>query len=415
MSSLYLERYAYPRQMLTQDPSSELGLVVTIPCFNEPDVLSSLQSISQCDLPSCAVETIVIINQPKSAPTEVSKQNRLTFDLATKFAHHYSNDHHKFHVVYVDDLPDKHAGVGLARKIAMDEAVRRFDAISKPDGLIVCFDADATCDSNYLFSIESHFIVNPTSPGCSIYFEHPLDRENTDPIVLYELYLRYYINALRYAGFPYAHHTIGSSMAVRSWAYQKQGGMNKRKAGEDFYFLHRIMPLGNYTDLNTTRVIPSSRSSNRVPFGTGRAMLEWQSGKRDLSTVYHHRIFEDLRDMFSAVDRLAVDTVILPASIDGFLKVEQFTEVLKRLRQHASRQAQFRKNFFHWFDGFKVLKFVHFARDNYYPNENLEQVLRWLDTKMTKFYTPNDLTSSLVRLRQIDRSSEVVKSNQTNS
>ena len=89
---------------------------------------------------------------------------------------------------------------------------------------------------------------NPRSPGCSIYFEHPLhgplEPKVYEAIAAYELHLRYYVQALRYAAFPYAHHTIGSSMAVRADAYAKQGGMNKRQAGEDFYFLHKIIPLG---------------------------------------------------------------------------------------------------------------------------------------------------------------------------
>ena len=49
----------------------------------------------------------------------------------------------------------------------------------------------------------------------------------------------------------------------------KQDGLNKKQAGEDFYFLQKIMPMGNYFELNSTTVHPSSRTSDRVPFGTG--------------------------------------------------------------------------------------------------------------------------------------------------
>jgi hypothetical protein len=137
--------------------------------------------------------------------------------------------------------------------------------------VIACFDADCTCDPNYLAATENFFQSQPSAPGASIYFEHPLDGENREPIALYELHLRYYVEALRYAGFPHAYHTIGSSMAARADPYFKQGGMNKRKAGEDFYFLHKIIPLGGFGEINDTRVIPSPRASHRVPFGTGRA------------------------------------------------------------------------------------------------------------------------------------------------
>ena len=46
----------------------------------------------------------------------------------------------------------------LARKIAMDEAVRRFDQIGHTKGIIACFDADSLCDDNYLIELEEHFI-----------------------------------------------------------------------------------------------------------------------------------------------------------------------------------------------------------------------------------------------------------------
>ena len=61
----------------------------------------------------------------------------------------------------------------MARKIGMDEAVRRFERIKKEDGIIVCFDADSECAANYFIEVEKHF--NQSGQGaCSIYFEHPI-------------------------------------------------------------------------------------------------------------------------------------------------------------------------------------------------------------------------------------------------
>lgn len=50
----------------------------------------------------------------------------------------------------------------------------------------------------------------------------------------YELYLRYYQQALEYCGHPYAYTCIGSAFAVRAADYVLQGGMNKRQAGKIF-------------------------------------------------------------------------------------------------------------------------------------------------------------------------------------
>ena len=65
-----------------------------------------------------------------------------------------------------------------------------------------------------------------------------------EAIMKYELYLRYYRLALEYTGHPHAYHCIGSAFAVRTLDYVAQGGMNKRQAGEDFYFLQKLIATG---------------------------------------------------------------------------------------------------------------------------------------------------------------------------
>ncbi|HNP17608.1 MAG TPA: family 2 glycosyl transferase [Fulvivirga sp.] len=376
--SLYLDRYAHPQQLIPTAPQLDLGIVVTIPCFNEAYLIKTLQSLKNCDLPSCSVEVIIIINNAEDAIKDVKKQNRLTYKEAAKWANVHSTDQLRFYVYWESALPKKHAGVGLARKIAMDEAVRRFEIIGHSDGIIVCFDADSMCETNYLIEIEKLFINNPKCPGCSIYFEHPIAGEEDnlvyEAIIDYELFLRYYVNALKFAGFPHAFQTIGSSMAVRSGIYQKQGGMNKRKAGEDFYFLHKIIPLGHFAELKTTKVIPSPRQSDRVPFGTGKAVNDWLQTKKldtyNINTFRDLKIFYELLYSSKAYKKDSImDDNTLPASIRDFLLTIDFNENLKRIQNNSGSDSTFYDNFHRWFDGFKVLKYVHFARDNYHPNE----------------------------------------------
>ena len=107
--------------------------------------------------------------------------------------------------------------------------------------MIVNIDADCTTESNYLLTIHQHFQAQPESWAAGIRYEHALD----DPaIVDYELHLRYYVQAQRHVGMPFAHQTLGSCMVVRSEAYARMGGMNRRKAGEDFYFLQKFIEVG---------------------------------------------------------------------------------------------------------------------------------------------------------------------------
>ena len=238
----YLNTYSFSDQLLDAVVPTDLAMVVVIPCFNEPNLINSLQSLYRCQKTKGKVEVITVINAPEDAGEEVLKQNAKTRKEAEEWATTHPKEGISFHFIQEDQLPTKDAGVGLARKIGMDEAVRRLEQVGNSKGIIVCFDADATCDANYLVAIEDHFNQHPNTPGCSIHFEHPLSGNDYPEYIYkgieeYELHLRYYKNGLKFCGLPYAYHTIGSSMAVRSNVYQKQNGMNKRKAGEDFYFL----------------------------------------------------------------------------------------------------------------------------------------------------------------------------------
>jgi glycosyltransferase involved in cell wall biosynthesis len=372
----YLQKHQYLPQYINEPPNPDLGMVVVIPAYNEPDLTTSLEALKNCNKPVSTVEVIVVINTPEDAGEEVIQQAKESIAFAKAWMAEHSDGHLKFYRIEALGLPKKHAGVGLARKIGMDEAVRRLHRAGNPKGIIICFDADSTCTADYLQEIEIAFRNNPKATGASIYFEHPIEgqqfsADNYQAILLYELHLRYYIAGLRFAGFPYAFYTIGSSMAVRADVYQKQGGMNKRKAGEDFYFLHKVIPLGNFFEINSTKVIPSPRPSNRVPFGTGRAVNNYLLSQERQVISYHPKCFEILKNLISQLDNyynFKVDTTIyssLPAPLQDFLKKEDLVSVINEANANSSSLATFKKRFFSWLDGLKVLKIIHYLRDEH--------------------------------------------------
>ena len=170
-----------------------------------------------------------------------------------------------------ENCPPKQ-GVGLARKIGLDLALPLLD-YGGGDPLLVCLDADTLVQPDYLPAITRHF-ARSTAGGAAIPYRH---RPAADPagqgaIDRYELFLRAYVLGLELAGSPYAFHTVGSAMACRASAYVASGGMNRRLAGEDFYFLQQVHKTSGVAPLAGTVVHPSPRSSHRVPFGTGRAV-----------------------------------------------------------------------------------------------------------------------------------------------
>jgi len=379
------QKTLYPPQIETT-PSPLLNKIVVIPCYDEPHAIQSLASLKHCNAPSGHTEVILTINQSKASPPAAIAQNQATYQQAVEWITANSTLSLQFFVLFLDDLPPKHAGVGLARKVGMDEAAYRLEQIGRPDGIIICYDADSNCDPNYLIEIEQHFERHPKTQAASIHFEHPT--QGTDfpksvyaSIIDYELHLRYYLNALRFAGHPHAYHTIGSSMAARCNAYQQQGGMNRKKAGEDFYFLHKFIPLGQFTEINTTRVIPSPRPSHRVPFGTGKAVQDRLNAYEAGCTTYAMDTFIELRDFLLTVpgiyDRISTraTAILLECSpaIQAYAEDRNLESQCRTIYKNTANRQAFFKRFYRWFDSFQVLKYVHLARDLYYPDAPVGQ------------------------------------------
>jgi len=368
----YFSRFnALPLQIKTK-PDQNLNIIIVIPSFNEPNIVNSLISISNNKDFEGKVEVIIVVNSSENSPESIKKRNQNTLIEINNFIQENKSDI-KFHTIYKPNLPEKTAGVGLARKIGMDEAVRRFSENNNPDGIIVNFDADTLCQNNYIQSIENQFKNNLKTNACSIHYEHIIkgnkyEQEIYDAIILYELYLHYYIQALRFIKFPYAYHTIGSAFAVKANIYTKQGGMNTRKAGEDFYFLHKIIPLGNFYEIKNTTIFPSPRPSDRVPFGTGRAiniMLE----KNDTKYLTYNldsflvlkKFFEQIKILFEQknMEKLDIDNILL-----DFLHKNNFETDLIKIKKNSPNINIFKKRFFDWFNAFRILKFLNYSHEN---------------------------------------------------
>ncbi|MBV6644616.1 MAG: hypothetical protein KI790_04160 [Cyclobacteriaceae bacterium] len=398
--SVYFRRYSYPISIFPDfAPPKDTSIIVVIPAFKELDLLDAIRSLIECDHIDGTLVILVVVNEPQSISGEISEINDQTIrdlggiDIPDGVLL-------KFKKVI---LPDKKAGVGLARKIGMDEAARWFSRIEQ-DGIIVCYDSDCHCSPDYLRMIQDRYRETNLEAGI-VFFEHLLDRFE---IVQYELYLRYYTNALRFAGYPYAFQTLGSCITVRSKTYEKHGGMNTRKAGEDFYFLNKIIPVCRFTEINETTIYPSARNSDRVPFGTGSALFKIQNSE-DPYLVYHPKCFGDLKSFLDHVNIInkdqALDNYHLPDSIQSFLKDNDFDDAIRKIIRNSASLKGFKDQFFSWFNSLKVLQFVHFARDHYYSSTPLSQAIAWLNQEYLKIedFQKQDAVGQLKMVRTFDR------------
>lgn len=383
MAKNYFEKFALRPPILPTPPAKDLKIAIVIPVYNEPDVTTSVESILNCSPIDFTYEIILVVNQSKD-DTESLPQNRTSISEIKKL----QKKHTHIHLIEELYLAPKIAGVGTARKIGMDEAARRL-----PDnGVIVCFDADSTVSSNYLSEIYRHFFVlYPSANGASIHFEHPLNGKNQHKIQVYELYLQYQILSQRFAGLPYAFHTVGSSMACRNKTYQAVGGMNKRKAGEDFYFLHKVIAQQHFYEINTCCVYPSNRNSTRVPFGTGRAMLELKNGEE--LQIEPFEVFEELKILVQQLPSVFKgEKINLSNTLSQFLEKEGFTDAMKKIKSVSSSEAYFIRHFFTWFSAFRNMKFGHFYAHKH-GWSTLEKELPKLNTNYRDLSLPNILKS----------------------
>jgi glycosyltransferase involved in cell wall biosynthesis len=413
MQHPYFTRHKNFTPHLHTNPSKNLGIVVVLPSYNEPHLNQSLQTLAKCDAPSCDVEVLVVVNYPEGAPLEVIENAQRCVEIVRHTNELCNSSTFRFYPIEAFNLPKKHAGVGLARKTGMDEAVWRLLQSECEAKIVACFDADATCSPNYLTALENLWIKYPATTACSIRYEHPIDGnkfpdEIYQGIAEYELHLRYYVQAGKYINHPFSEQTVGSSMACSADAYMRYGGMNKNKAGEDFYFLQKIIPHGNFRNLNTAVVYPSPRTSYRVPFGTGRAMTKYiETGSSSYQT-YNFQSFLDLKDfihnapasLFKSTETEAINFMLKqPEPLKIFLKQHRFAEAINEINSNTSTSANFTKRFFLWFDAFRLLKYLNFAHESFYTKEPAAKAARKLIDKKGIETTPVDKTSAKELLR----------------
>jgi hypothetical protein len=365
------ERALFP-QLIDEAPDPKTEIIAVIPAFNEPEITLLLDSLLKCNDPGCGTEIIIIVNAPEGAEKEALDNNLKCLKDIEAWKRERPDCF--FRIRTVDITPRIHGewSVGMARKTGMDEAVRRFDFLNRPEGIILSLDADCRVEGNYFSAVFKEMYGRPGRQACSIYFEHPVNGVEFSEgiykaIILYELHLRFYFQALLFTGFPNVHHTIGSAIAVKALQYVKSGGMNRRKAGEDFYFIQKLIPAGGFFNLYSTTVYPSPRSSSRVPFGTGVTVAKLAGSESPLLYTYNMKAFRELKTLFSLAGRLHagrsedIKAIYqnLPPGLRNFIEVSEWMEKVDEIRKNTSGLESFRKRFFIWFNMFRIVKYLN--------------------------------------------------------
>ena len=384
-SSYLARRAAAGPWRLDLEVARHLPGALVIPCLAEsaslPRTLASLAADSSLTAAGLAV-VVVVNNRLDAAPGE-REDNQLTLNYLRS-----SRGRFPFRLGIVDaaspgfELPLKDGGVGLARKLGHDLLLPLLDFSNDP--LIISLDADTLVKPGYAGAIMTHFRTT-AGGGAVIPFEHlPAEGERENrAIERYELFLRCYVAGLAYAGSPYGFHTVGSAMACRASAYLKCGGMNRRRAGEDFYFLQSLAKTAGVGQVQGTVVQPSPRRSARVPFGTGRAMGMMLDNKPGAIRFYRPECFQLLKVWLELAmnasstrnDSLFAQAEAFSANLGSFLEEQKFASAWQGfLGQHGSPES-LNAAFHGWFDAFRTMKFFHYLAETGYPRTEPEEVV----------------------------------------
>ena len=264
----YLAQYSEPESQwqapqLAKLPAEGWDYVVTVPACGEDKYLpGALLSIAQCQAVHNQVRVlcIVVLNGNEAREAEFSSSNqkmRAWFRKCCTPAAAFLNPDDacpqslvswkNIDILIVDRsqkpwLIPSDQGVGLVRKIGADIALYLITAGKITCPWIHATDADARVPVDYFLRTNELSSISgdmPKPPSCIVYpYQHIPDmdmaRQEHDrywpALAEYELWLRYYVAGLKWAGSSYAYPSIGSLLACDALAYARIRGFPKRMA-----------------------------------------------------------------------------------------------------------------------------------------------------------------------------------------
>ncbi len=344
---------------------------VVIPVLAESAALPATLASLAANPPDLLAETLIllVVNQRPDSTAADKADNLLLLQQLESGDLNFPG----LQLAWVDaatpglELPVKDGGVGLARKIGFDLTLSRL-AWQPEDPLLIALDADTLVGADYLGALRRHFSATSAGAAVVAFCHQPADSPAQQrAITRYELFLRSHVLGLQLAGSPYAFHTVGSTMVCRATVYARAGGMNRRRAGEDFYFLQHLAKTAGVQQVSGTVVFPSPRPSSRTPFGTGRSVSALLAGQEEAVLFYPPACYRLLGGWLQLVEnRLGSDGAgllqqarQLHGTATEFLERENFATVWDRLAtNHPQPQAR-RKAFHDWFDGLKTTRLIH--------------------------------------------------------
>ncbi len=377
----YLEKYAEDEvELLTTFPEMFYQHVLILPAYQESEQFVDTYLNGQFS----SLLTILVINQPERDSNSKPQVN-LYQHIINNSQSLWSQDHLSLHQCsdpssailcirrYEKPLRLSNSqGVGQARKIAADCALQLIQMLHIASHWILSTDADSHLPDDTFDRLAQLSIC----AAVTFNFKHETNKGPVSQATLiYEKSLHYYRAGLEWAGSPYAFYSLGSSLAVNAIDYARVRGFPKRAGGEDFYLLNKLRKIGLIKHCSDIEVQIESRTSDRVPFGTGPAISRILS----LDSPHHYRyynpkVFEALKHCLQVLKSLT--PVSAYTNWEDVLEEQHFAwldaQGLKRIYMHMQQQklekTALQQSLMDWFDGLMTLRFINHIRDTEHPD-----------------------------------------------
>ena len=375
--SIYLKKYLKKRSIHKVGKphksveKNNYKFFIIIPCYNEFeyifDTLKSINHQNQYLLKDTLV--IIVINNSLDDSIKVQENNSKTYNLLI-------SKKYEFNFVAIDCFSKKNAlssqlaGVGYARKIGLDYSL---NYILNGKSIFCSLDADTIINENYIDVIDYHFNHNNVEVAV-INFQH---QKSNNPIIeegirKYEFFLKKIAQKIEDSGSPYGYVSMGSTIVCNVQSYIACGGMNTKKATEDFYFLQSLAKYTTIHKIKDLLVFPSSRNENRVYLGTGFRMDEYAKNKTFKNLDFSEKSYQEISKINQIIDQNCMESsnIIIESmkqklnkkSID-FLNRKNMESVLIKFKNNAKNKKQFKLFFNQWFDALSIIKFLKYLNN----------------------------------------------------
>tara|TARA_B100000029_G_scaffold98508_1_gene88748 strand:+ start:8348 stop:9466 length:1119 start_codon:yes stop_codon:yes gene_type:complete len=368
LTNSYLKKRALLNPwFLNPKPKKKFNQAVIIPAFNESKYLpNTLISLNNND-PNLLNDTlvVVIVNSVNNTPKKILADNYKTLEFIKK-----SKFNFKLSVVDATtpglQLPDKYGGVGLSRKIGMDLSL---PYLNNEKSLLFTTDADTLLNPRYL-----QFVINQFNKkaikAAIVNFKHlkSTNDQIEKAIRQYEKFLFMTAKMISSTGSPYGYVSMGSTMICTVDAYCAVGGMPKKKATEDFYFLQELTKYCGVYKINKILVHPSPRSTERVYLGTGFRLNQLINGLSIKKLYFSKQAYDTLEAWLllgysswkKQLDELLNQTKNIQYELSSFLINEKIAKVWNNIQNSSPTKTHFIKHFNCWFDALKTMKLLKY-------------------------------------------------------